>query len=107
MDLQVVDWGRLSAKQTLLWRAFLQHLLTSARSAGDVKEIFKRVASQPKVRAAASDIVGTLSARGARAIPHTASLRANRKAICMMQHGLSYGKREPLSTLCVCLRVIA
>ncbi|KAG2436983.1 hypothetical protein HYH02_011415 [Chlamydomonas schloesseri] len=46
--LKVVDWGRLSAKQTLLWRAFLQHLLVSAKSAGDVKEIFKRVASQPK-----------------------------------------------------------
>ncbi|GLC58960.1 hypothetical protein PLESTB_001421700 [Pleodorina starrii] len=46
--LKVVDWSDQSAKQLLTWRIFLQHLLTSCKTAGDVKQIFARVASQPK-----------------------------------------------------------
>ncbi|GLI60135.1 hypothetical protein VaNZ11_002206 [Volvox africanus] len=46
--LKVVDWSDLSAKQMLTWRIFLQHLVSSCKTAGDVKEIFARVAAQPK-----------------------------------------------------------
>ncbi|EFJ47843.1 hypothetical protein VOLCADRAFT_91452 [Volvox carteri f. nagariensis] len=47
--LKVVDWSDLTAKQLLTWRIFMQHLLSSCKTAGDVKQVFARVASQPKL----------------------------------------------------------